>query len=212
MKNQNKNYINMNAEWYKARINDSKENIEILSSGTNERRDTRFSVHQQLGIKSGSKVLDIGCGYADFYTFLNQNDINVEYHGVDIVEEFIDKCNENFSTGTFEFRNFLEDKFEENSFDYVVCSQVLNLNFNNVDNETLAQDFLREMYSISKKGVSCDFITDYVDFKEDYLFYYSPERMFSNAKKITKRVNLIHDYPLYEFCLYLFPDFSGWAK
>ena len=62
------------------------------------------------------------------------------------------------------------------------------------------------------KKLAIDFVTNYVDFKEDYLIYHSPEAMFRLAKSLTKRVVLRHDYPLYEFCLYLYPDFHAWGR
>ena len=55
-------------------------------------------------------------------------------------------------------------------------------------------------------------MTAYVDFREDRLFYYSPEEIFRFSKTLTKRVLLRHDYPLFEFTVYLYKDFAGWKK
>jgi hypothetical protein len=75
----------------------------------------------------------------------------------------------------------------------------------------LVQSMMKLMFLTARKGVAIDFVTNYVDFQESYLRYHSPEDMFKFAKSLTKRVVLRHDYPLYEFCLYLYPDFKAWA-
>jgi len=111
-----------------------------------------------------------------------------------------------------EYRDFFKEKFEAHSFDFVICSQVLNLKTPGVNNFELAQEFLTEMYRVARKGVACDFVTSYVDFKEDYLFYHSPEDIFAFSKTLSKRVTLRHDYPAFEFCVYLYPDFVGWEN
>jgi hypothetical protein len=55
-------------------------------------------------------------------------------------------------------------------------------------------------------------MTAYVDFQEPRLFYYHPEEIFRYAKSLTKRVTLRHDYPAYEFAIFLYQDFTGWRK
>ena len=65
-------YKDFNTQWYQDRINRKvgQDNIEILSSGTSNRRDIRFQVLQEIGIKSGDRILDVGCGLGDFYSYL----------------------------------------------------------------------------------------------------------------------------------------------
>ena len=205
-------YNQFNASWYASRIQNKESNIEVLSSGTEERRKIRFQVLKDVGIESGCSVLDIGCGFGDFYSYLKEQKIDVSYTGVDIAPVLIDGAKKQHPNLKFELRDFLKDKFSPQSFDYIVCSQVLNLSTPGVDNSELARLFLKEMHNIAKKGVACDFITSYVDFKEDYLYYHSPEQVFGFAKSVSKRVILRHDYPSYEFCIYLYPDFQGWRN
>jgi ubiquinone/menaquinone biosynthesis C-methylase UbiE len=205
-------YIRKNNSWYKNRIEQADSNIEILSSGTNKRRNTRFQVLTQVGIQKNDSILDIGCGLADFKAYLDEQEIDINYTGVDISSDLISKAKDQKPQEKLEVRNFLTQPFPENSFDYVVSSQVLNLNIEGMDNKELAKKFLKEALSIAKKGVAIDFTTNYVDFKEDYLYYHSPEELFTYAKSLTKRVSLIHSYEAYEFTLYLYNDFQPWSK
>ena len=75
----------------------------------------------------------------------------------------------------------------------------------------MESDMLSIFFRTAKKGVAVDLLTSYVDFKKDHLHYYQPETVFSFAKQLTRRVTLRHDYPLFEFCVYLHPSFDGWA-
>ena len=67
-------------------------------------------------------------------------------------------------------------------------------------------------FNACSEGFAIDMLTSYVDYKEEHLYYYSPEQLFSYAKTLTKRVALRHDYPAYEFALLLHKDFCGWKE
>jgi hypothetical protein len=60
------------------------------------------------------------------------------------------------------------------------------------------------MMAMSSKGVAVNFLSSYVDYELDRNFHFAPEKAFSLAKKLTRFVTLRHDYPLYEFTLYLY--------
>jgi ubiquinone/menaquinone biosynthesis C-methylase UbiE len=206
-------YNSENNDWYNQRMADldGEVGIRILSSGTKERREDRLKVLTDIGVTDGVKVLDVGCGLADYFTYLKELGIKIDYTGVDINEKLISNAKSIYpSEIDLQVRDFLEHPFKEEEFDFVVCSQVLNLRIEGVDNTQLAKEFLSEMYRISKVAVACDFITNYTDFQEDYLYYHSPEELFGFSKSITKRVSLRHDLKSYEFCLHLFKDFKGW--
>ncbi|TXH76317.1 class I SAM-dependent methyltransferase [Thiobacillus sp.] len=196
---------------YKDRLQQYGPGIRALASGTEERRAIRFDVLTEIGIGDGATVLDVGCGLADYFAHLTDRGINVRYTGIDIVPELIDSARVAHPELDLQVRDLQEEPFPDSSFDYVVCSQVFNLDLGGDKNEKLVEDMLRAMYRIASRGVAIDLLTSYVDFRQDQLHYYRPEEMFSYAKQLTRRVTLRHDYPLFEFCLYLYPNFQGWS-
>ena len=113
-----------------------------------------------------------------------------------------------FPNGKFEIIDLFKFNFKK-KYDFVICSQVFNLKLSQ-DNIILIKKILPRLFGISKKGCVIDFLTSYVDFKEPHLYYYNPEVIFKIAKSISKKIQLRHDYELYEFSLYLFKDFKGW--
>jgi SAM-dependent methyltransferase len=72
------------------------------------------------------------------------------------------------------------------------------------DNWQLMYDSLHRMFDIAHKGVAANFMTSYVDYELPKNFHYAPEKVLSFCKQLTRYVNLIHDYPLYEFTVQIF--------
>lgn len=83
----------------------------------------RFEAFLRMGDLSGKRVLDVGCGLADFYEFLTEKKIDVQYTGYDIVASFIERNQKKYPSAKFECRDILLFKPEE-KFDYVFISGV----------------------------------------------------------------------------------------
>ena len=185
------------------------EDIRALASGTRERQQLRFAVLSAIGDLEGASVLDLGCGFGDLYEYLVNRGLKVDYTGYDICPDFVELAGAKFPQATFEVRDIQVDGIPR-CFDYIVSSQTFNLKLVHEDNFELVKDIIRRCYEASEKAVAVDMLTSYVDFRENHLYYYSPEAVFSFCKTLTKRVVLRHDYPLFEFTVYLYKDFVGW--
>jgi SAM-dependent methyltransferase len=183
--------------------------IRALQSGIEERRRIRFQILYEVGLQSGCSVLDLGCGFGDFYAYLRERGIEARYVGYDINPNLIEVARGVYPDAEFYVKDIETDTFPE--FDYIVSTSAFNSPLTGKDNYSYAENILSICYNHSKKGVAIDFLTSYADFQNPVLFHYSPERIFSIGKKITKRVCLRHDYPLFDFCIYLYPDFQGWG-
>ncbi len=195
---------------YKLRLQEFGADIRSLASGTPEHRIIRFGVLAGIGDMDGCSILDVGCGHADFYAYLKQQGVHVEYTGYDICPEFIEMASAKYADARFELRDIQVDGIPR-AFDFVVSSQTFNNRLQHEDNLALMKDVLSCCYDASRKGVAVDMLTSYVDFREPHLYYYSPEEVFVFCKHhLTKRVTLRHDYPLFEFAVYLYRDFAGW--
>ncbi|WP_276348714.1 class I SAM-dependent methyltransferase [Daejeonella sp. JGW-45] len=182
--------------------------IEALASGNIERHNLRFKISTEVGIQNGDTILDLGCGFADYYQYLAEQGFNITYSGYDINPSLIEKAIEKFPQLDLQTKDILQDDFP--TFDYIVSSSCFNLPLTEQDNYEFIAEILQKCYEHAEKGVAIDFNSSYVDFKSADGFHYEPERVFSIAKKITKRVSLRHDYPLFEFAIYMYKDFKGW--
>ena len=182
-----------------------------MATGTAGRQRIRYKILKEIGVSDGDRILDVGCGTGNFLSYLDRSFRDIHYTGIDIVPEFVGHCRKKFPPHKFYHTDLLNFK-PSGRFDYVIASQSFNNRFKNLSNYAYVRKVLRRAYELADKGVAMDFVTHFVDFKERHLFYYDPTVIFTEAKKITKRVTLRHDYPLYEFCVYLYKDFEGWRK
>jgi SAM-dependent methyltransferase len=182
--------------------------IDALASGNIERHNIRFKISTEVGIETNDTVLDLGCGFADYYQYLADQNLKVIYTGYDINPSLIEKAIERFPKLDLQTKDILQDDFP--IFDYIVSSSCFNLPLTEQDNYEFIEEIFEKCYEHAKKGVAIDFNSTYVDFKSNEGYHYDPERVFGIAKKFTKRVALRHDYPLFEFAIYMYKDFNGW--
>ena len=194
---------------YSTRLREHGDDIRTLASGTEERRRIRFEVLTAVGVESRTSVVDVGCGFGDYFGYLVERGIDVDYLGLDINPDLVKVARTKYPAARFEVRDIQREPPPQ--ADFVVSTSAFNLPLLHQDNYEFIAEMLRVMYGNARRGVAVDLLSTYVDYQSPHGFHYAPERVLGLAKGLTKRVTIRHDYPLYEFCVYLYPDFAGWA-
>lgn len=169
------------------------------------RQPIRFGALSEIGDLNNCSILDVGCGFGDLYGFLIKRDLNIKYTGYDINQNLITIAKEKYPNARFEVKDILIDATKQ-KFDYVFSSGVFN--FKLLDNKTFIENMLEKMFEICNKGFATDFMSNYVDFKNEDAYYAKPEEIFSFCKTLSKRVALRHDYMPFEFCIYTYKNDS----
>lgn len=164
------------------------------------RQRLRFHVLSEIGDLNGSSVLDVGCGFGDLYGFLTGRGLKTEYTGIDINPKFIEIAEKTYREAHFEVKDVMA---MEKSFDWVLASGLFEFK---VSEEGYVQKVLKKMFEISNKGVAANFMSSYVDFKQEDAYYADPEEIFSFCKTLTRRITLRHDYMPFEFSIYIYKD------
>lgn len=172
------------------------------------RQEVRFTVLADVGITDGDSVLDVGCGFGDFARFLRHVGLKASYRGCDINEEVVDLGRKEDESLPLEVRDLEEEPFPDGSFDWVVSSGLFE--FLSYGDERKQMEWVRSMLGrmvqTSKKGIAADFLSSYVDYRDETNFHADPREVIKAAKALTRRVVLRHDYMPYEFCLYIYKD------
>lgn len=172
-----------------------------LGYGTRESQLARFSVLAQVGNLNNASVLDVGCGFAEFYDFLEGQGLEVDYHGCDISDEMIATARRSHPSLSVEVAEFL--RWEANrTFDYVVSSGMGNVRTST--NRHFIEESIRKMFALCHAGVAVNMLSAYARFHDLDSYYARPEDIFGFCMGLTNRVVLRHDYKANDFTLYLY--------
>tara|TARA_A100001011_G_scaffold375348_1_gene436789 strand:- start:44 stop:700 length:657 start_codon:yes stop_codon:yes gene_type:complete len=181
--------------------------------GWDNRKNQIYRFENSLrGIKlSNKRILDIGCGLGDFYSFIFKKfkSHKFVYTGVDINSKLINLCKRKFNDTEFINQNILIDKFEDRSWDIVTMFGLLNLKLNEFSNIIYSKEFIREAFNLCEELLIVDMLSSYNDKeykKEDFVYYHDPLDMIKFALELTPYVSFIHDnksIPQREFILIL---------
>lgn len=160
----------------------------------------------------GETILDIGCGFADFYEFLKSKGILCNYIGVDIIPEFLACARKKFPDAAFIQANFMLESSRLPRADVVITNGTLNFKQTLINNMEYTSDFMKLAYEKADKAVIMDFLSTYrtKDYpKEEQVFYHDPSEVLKMAFRYTNDVKLIHNYqaiPQKEFICMLYSN------
>jgi len=153
--------------------------------------------HIDLG--ADSTVLDVGCGNAEFYKYLNFNGFKGQYKGYDINQELLSQASQMYSGIDVEEIDILEQDIVER-FDYVVVSGLFNLNYG----QTMAwvERMLTALHCLAHKKVIFNAISTYVNFKQDEMFYINPAALLDFVlSNLSSQVVLEHGVLPYNYLM-----------
>ena len=162
-----------------------------------------FNVKFEIGNLQNARILDVGCGFGHMLDYLQALGIQAHYTGIDICPEFIDVARQRHPNADFRLLNILDDGIGE-TWDWVFLVGSLNYATDKSVWWRYVKNTMKRMYALCTRGVAVDFLSSYVDFQKENAFHVRPEKVFSFAKTITRRVALRHDYVAYNFTVYLY--------
>lgn len=151
-------------------------------------------------------LLDVGCGYGGLLQYAANTGCEIAYTGVDAAQNMIDWASVNQEAGRFLCGDVLTFPFSE-AFDYVVCSGILTqkLDTPGLHMDKYASSIIRRMFSLCRVGIAFNVMTTKVNHFAPNLYYRNPAELLSWCmSELTPHVRLDHDYPMYEYTMYLY--------
>jgi ubiquinone/menaquinone biosynthesis C-methylase UbiE len=171
--------------------------------GSKESQELRFKILAEIGELSGTKILDVGCGLADFYSWLAEHGISVEYNGIDITAAMIKNAASRYPELSLSVGNLLNDfKINENEYDYVFASGIFYRRFEAP--YRFFEDMISQMYRLCTKGVAFNSLSMWSAKKTAKEFYADPIKIITLCNKITHKIIFNHNYLPNDFTIYLY--------
>ena len=129
-----------------------------------------------------SSIVDAGCGFAEYYNYLFDNNLKPKsYIGIDCEEEMITLASKRFLNTSFYIKDIIKDELV--FADYYICSGAMNI---------LKKDeifiFIKKCFEASNIGFVFNFL------KNDPLTNVNFLDILHYSKSLSKRVEIQEDY------------------
>lgn len=166
---------------------DSPQAVRWTVEGQLRRYEAFLQISEDL---AGKRILDFGCGKGDFYGFMKEKGISVNYCGIDINENLIDLAKRKHPEAEFISMD-LEETEIGRRFDIIFICGVFNLRVAGVEDSM--KDVLRKLFRLCTESLHANFLTYYVPQRSVELFYVKPEEILRLAvTELSKSVTLRH--------------------
>jgi SAM-dependent methyltransferase len=161
----------------------------------------RFERLAQLIDRRGPvSVNDLGCGYGAFLEYLKGRGVKLSrFRGLDISERMLAEARRRHPSGEWILGSRLAA-----AADYSFASGIFNvrLKASRASWRRFIVRTLDELSRFSKRGFAFNLLSSYVDYREPHLYYADPREFFDLCKRrYSRKVALLHDYPLYEWTI-----------
>ena len=163
---------------YKDNFGKGLTNDRILDWENRECQEIRFSILKDFiedNHLTDFTLLDVGCGLADLYDYLNRFDIHDNYTGIDILPQMIDLAKQQHPNLRLVAGDIFTDDIFSERFDIVYSSGIFNIDFGN--NYDFLRNAVKRFMSLSKRFVVFNLLADTSLDKESGYFYFNKQQV-----------------------------------
>jgi len=183
--------------------------IDAVASGRQVYKDLRYERLAMVFARDEScSVHDVGFGLGHFYEFLKVRypKKTISYSGSEVTPQFVEYSRKAYPEAAFYLRDLTEGPFPER-YDYLIFAGM----FYHLAGSSAAEfgEFTRQMlrngFASANRGIAFNFVTGYVDYRYDDLFYGDlPEIIEFVSRNLSRFFTIDHATPLYEYtvCVY----------
>ena len=171
------------------------------------RQELRFDALTRHFSGEGFSVLDYGCGLAHFKEYLDQRFTRYEYHGVDIVPEFVQAAVAKYPEAKLQLISSHADVLTP--VDHVVISGTFNIIEGAYRDDYVDRVYsaLAHLFDLARVSLSVNFMTDRVDFVQSQALHMNVEILMDFIRQhLSPRLRLDESYMPYEFTLVVLKD------
>jgi len=182
------------------------------SWGEESRTSVRWKLSYEVfkldpaGVLDNPIVLDVGCSFGGMYSFGKSLGLNMQYTGIDPVEESIVEARKNHKRAKFYCKNITFDNID-GMFDYVVSCGIFAVkgSVSHRDMHLYWKETTRRMFDKCTRGMSFNLFSSRVNKFDENSYYLSPvEALAFCMEELSDKVVLHHATSLYDFFIYVY--------
>lgn len=161
-----------------------------------ESQRMRFHVLSKLfRSKQDFSVLDIGCGLADFFSYLHQEGYkNIDYTGFDINKIFISEAKKKHPAANLFCGSYNEIFALNKKFDYAIGCGIHAFGENQESVHQYFIDKFTGLFPILSVGFGVNFLSVYSKNPDSISVYHDPSKVFHLVKQRFDKASLFHNY------------------
>jgi trans-aconitate methyltransferase len=149
----------------------------------------------------GRRVLDVGCGFADYHGYLRERYGHVEYVGLDLSPRMAEEARRLRAGLDIRVGNVLDAPLE-GRFDIVTANGIFYL-LDGDAGQTL-RELVSRMFQLAEVAVAFNSLSSWAPAQEPGEFYADPLEIIDFCRSLTPWVVLRHDYLPHDFTVYLY--------
>jgi SAM-dependent methyltransferase len=163
-------------------------------------QQARFHVMAEALPLNGRRILDVGCGFADFADYLTVNYGPVSYEGVDLCEAVIAKARGRHPAMLLRVLDILEED-PGGPYDFVVANGI----FDQLSEDAIGivRALITRMFELSGRAVAFTARSAWAEPSVPQAFRADPLAMLAFCRTLTPRVTLRHDYQPGDFAIFM---------
>jgi cyclopropane fatty-acyl-phospholipid synthase-like methyltransferase len=169
--------------------------------GRAESQQVKFRVLSEVMSLGNSTLLDVGCGFADFASFLRSRFKGLRYSGIDLCAAMISEAQRNHPDLDLRVAN-LADVSLNRTFDVVTANGIFYLLGEQA--WPTMQSMIERMFALATKAVAFNSLSAWSNDQEAGEFYADPLQTVQFCREMTPWVVLRHDYHPRDFTVYLY--------
>tara|TARA_R100001377_G_C3152517_1_gene96814 strand:- start:111 stop:701 length:591 start_codon:yes stop_codon:yes gene_type:complete len=178
-------------EWYDSKLEQfGEDDFRSLNWGDKEGKSAKARYQQMFKQYNWSdkNILEVGCGWGSFFDFGFKCNY---YYGVDINPKLIDIANKKHKNKVFKTEDISKLTSINSGFDIAISSGVAGNRQGPADTPHKLIHYLNFMFN-SANTVMINFPSNRATIRSEYVEYFSPEYIVSQALILTNNVQLIH--------------------
>lgn len=186
------------AEFYDRRVGEFGHDPRACDYGRAESQRRKFHALSTALDYTGRRVLDVGCGFADYADYLAAHHEGVTYAGVDLSGEMIARARAAHPDLNLRVANILEEPAGE-PHDVVSANGIFYLL--GEDAPVLMPRLVRAMFARCREAVVFNSLSTWANIHESGEFYADPLETLAWCREISPWVTLRHDYLPHDFMI-----------